>query len=188
MKVIVTYRNFHNIDRDEILPEIFSVKKNETAEECLKRIWTDQYNALLAESLLDNNDPLEKSGCWCKEDKAMLTWADGDTKEFYIIEAESYKQTTNSESFAGEDRMMGRLIDADAFIVSLKEYIDKPMTAGLCATLVELFPTAYDPYKVMEQLEENQVIEMFYDGRPPKQNISYDTAIAIVKRGGILDE
>ena len=44
---------------------------------------------------------------------------------------------------------MGRMIDADAFIASLNEYIDKPMTVGLCATLVEMFPTAYDVEKVV---------------------------------------
>ena len=43
-----------------------------------------------------------------------------------------------------------RLIDADAMIASLKEYIDKPMTAGLCATLIEMFPTAYNIEKVVE--------------------------------------
>lgn len=50
-----------------------------------------------------------------------------------------------------------RLIDADEFILSLNNYIDKPMTAGLCTTLITLFPTAYDIDKVVEKLEEKKI-------------------------------
>lgn len=49
-----------------------------------------------------------------------------------------------------------RMIDADDFIVGLEKYIDKPMTAGLCATLIESQPTAYDIEKLVEQLEEER--------------------------------
>ena len=75
---------------------------------------------------------------------------------------------------------MSRLIDADAFIASLQEYIDKPITAGLVATLVELFPTAYDVEKVVERLEEYKKQWMdsdYLDG--------VDEIIDIVKRGGV---
>lgn len=91
MKVIVTYRNFHDINREEIFPEVFMVKQNETPEEALERIWTDQYNGLLAEQLLDDSDSLDENNCWHEEEMAIITWADGDTKEFYIIEVEEYK-------------------------------------------------------------------------------------------------
>lgn len=91
MKVIVTYRNFHDINREEIFPEVFMVKQNETPEKALERIWTDQYNGLLAEQLLDDSDSLDENNCWHEEEMAIITWADGDTKEFYIIEVEEYK-------------------------------------------------------------------------------------------------
>ena len=90
MKVIVAYRNFHDINREELFPEVFSVNVNETAKEALERIWKDLYNGLLAENLIYNDDPLNESGCWCGEDMAILTWADGDTKEFYIVDIEKY--------------------------------------------------------------------------------------------------
>lgn len=97
MKVIVTYRNFHDINRDEILPEVFRVNDNETAEEALERIWTDQYNALVVESLHDETNSLDDEGCWHEDERAMLTWADGDTKEFYIIEVETYYRNCNRQ-------------------------------------------------------------------------------------------
>ena len=76
---------------------------------------------------------------------------------------------------------MGRLIDADAFIASLQEYIDKPITAGLVATLVELFPTAYDPEKVVAELEHpnNYTIVAGH------HYTTVDRAIDIVKKGGV---
>ena len=36
--------------------------------------------------------------------------------------------------------------------------------------------------KIKERLEENQEITFYFDGRPPKQVISYDTAIEIVNQ------
>ena len=90
MKVIVTYRNFHDIDKREIMPEVFSVNNNETPEMALRRIWEDHYNAELAESEFDGVCELHKEGCWLKKDTAMITWIDGDTKEFYVIDIENY--------------------------------------------------------------------------------------------------
>lgn len=46
-------------------------------------------------------------------------------------------------------------------------------------------PTAYDVEKVMDQLEENQTIKFHFTGEPPTQTIDYETAIDIVKRGGV---
>lgn len=96
MKVIVTYRKFHDVDRNEIFPEVFKMNENETPEDALRRIWQDQHNAILAENLNrdiigDINDPLDEEGCWFEEDMAMITWVDGDTKEFYIVNVEDYK-------------------------------------------------------------------------------------------------
>ena len=91
MKVIVTYRNFHDIERIEIMPEVFSISKNESSEEALRRIWEDYYNNVLAENLNGEiDDPLDEENCWCEEDMALITYIDGDTKEFYVIDVEDY--------------------------------------------------------------------------------------------------
>lgn len=88
MKVIVAYRNFRNVDREDIPPEVFYIEENEPPEIALRRIWEDQYNALL--SCVDEEDPTLESGCWYEEDRAMITWFDGDTKEFYVVDIEHY--------------------------------------------------------------------------------------------------
>lgn len=85
-----------------------------------------------------------------------------------------------------------RLIDADEFILSLNDYIDKPITAGLCATLIHLFPTAYDIDKVVEELEKE--IKLYENSKSimggNDADIEYDgamkglgKAIEIVKQG-----
>lgn len=92
MKVIVTYRKFHDIDRAEIPPEVFKVNENETPEDALRRIWEDQYNGLIAERLTDKelNDPLDEENCLFEEEMAQIAWTDGDTMEFYVVEVEDY--------------------------------------------------------------------------------------------------
>lgn len=91
MKAIVTYRKFHDIDRVEIMPEVFSIRENETSEEALRRIWSDHYNDAIVESEFCEDDPLDEENCWFEEDMAQIAWADGDTKEFYVVEVEDYK-------------------------------------------------------------------------------------------------
>ena len=85
-----------------------------------------------------------------------------------------------------------RLIDADAFIASLNEYIDKPMTAGLCATLVEMFPTAYDVERVVAELEglPTKGIDRYKGGSFGKWEgtdyfIDKHKTIDIVRKGGV---
>lgn len=86
-----------------------------------------------------------------------------------------------------------RLIDADEFILSLNDYIDKPITTGLCATLIQLFPTAYDIDKVVEELRECSVnatiLELHnnelgeYEEECKRDVICTLNAIEIVKQG-----
>lgn len=91
MEVIVVYRNFHDIDIAEIPPVVYTVKENETGRQALRRIWETIYNDLLAERLYDDeDDPLDGWGCWYEDCRAMITWADGDTIEFYVVEVESF--------------------------------------------------------------------------------------------------
>lgn len=91
MKVIVTYRNFHDIERIEIMPEVFFVRENETPEDALRRIWEDEFNSAISESMFDETDPLNEDECWYEEDMAQIAWADGDTKEFYVVEVEDWR-------------------------------------------------------------------------------------------------
>lgn len=92
MKVIVTYKNYHDMERTEIMPEVFMVNENETPEEALERIWSDQYNGIITDNLNnDLNDPVDEENCWHENDMAIITWEDGDTKEFYIVEAKDYE-------------------------------------------------------------------------------------------------
>ena len=88
-----------------------------------------------------------------------------------------------------------RLIDADEFIVNLKDYIDKPMTAEVCGALVELAPTAYDVDKVVVELEANAgrytkkyVTPYGNNGNRDTKAISVNRAIEIVKQGGVSDD
>lgn len=91
MKVIVTYRKYHDMDRTEIMPEVFAVDKNENPEDALRKAWEDFYNGIIAENLSGEiDDPLDEENCWFEEDMAMITYADGDTKEFYLLDVEQY--------------------------------------------------------------------------------------------------
>lgn len=93
MKVIVTRRNFHDMECWEIMPEVFFINENETPEDALRRIWEDQYYGIIDENLSGEvDDPLDEENCWINDDEemAMITYADGDTKEFYITEIKYY--------------------------------------------------------------------------------------------------
>lgn len=78
---------------------------------------------------------------------------------------------------------MGRLIDADKF----KKYLQKYLHYGHAIPWVDAQPTAYDPDKVVEQLEnERKFWENAYDSNLGKEKArSYEHAIEIVKGGGV---
>ena len=86
-----------------------------------------------------------------------------------------------------------RLIDADEFIANLKDYINKPMTAGLCATLIELAPTAYDIDKVVEDIMETygchdcEQADTMTCNECPVLEVLNDIC-EIVKQGGTYDD
>lgn len=79
-----------------------------------------------------------------------------------------------------------RLIDADEFIANLKDYINKPMTARLCATLIELAPTAYDIDKVVEELKLHSF--EFGTDSIPAHYLRFNEAIEIVNQGGVSND
>ena len=89
MKVILKYRNYRNMDKREIFPVIYKISENDKPEEALRKIWQDCYDSAVAENIeIDNADPVNAEKCKCEEDMAIVTWEDGDTDEFYLVDLE----------------------------------------------------------------------------------------------------
>ena len=96
---------------------------------------------------------------------------------------------------------MARLVDADALIAKLRDLADKnddnlQSYLALIATviLVNEQPTAYDVEKVVEELEKkrievqkmkNNCIALSDKEVCDIENITYDRAKAIVRKGGV---
>ena len=87
---------------------------------------------------------------------------------------------------------MGRLIDADAFERSVMCSDAEDMQDVIYA--LRDYPTAYDPDKVVEQLEKlkslvpvNRVLDDIVNDKPKELGmlIAYGKAIEIVKAGGV---
>lgn len=78
-----------------------------------------------------------------------------------------------------------RLIDADNLVFNGRQYNNSQMKAIL--DFVDAQPTAYDPDKVVEQLEnERKFWENAYNRNLGKEKArSYEHAIEIVKGGGV---
>ena len=78
-----------------------------------------------------------------------------------------------------------RLIDADNLVFNGRQYNSSQMKAIL--DFVDAQPTAYDPDKVVEQLEnERKFWENAYNRNLGKEKArSYEHAIEIVKGGGV---
>ena len=56
-------------------------------------MWEDDYNCAISDNLYnDLNDPIDEENCWFEEDMAMITWQDGDTKEYYVIDVEEMEE------------------------------------------------------------------------------------------------
>lgn len=87
---------------------------------------------------------------------------------------------------------MGRLIEADKLKADLEKAISKNEDMDCLdflriASVIDKQPTAYDPEKVVEQLEnERKFWENAYDSNLGKEKArSYEHAIEIVKGGGV---
>ena len=87
---------------------------------------------------------------------------------------------------------MGSLIDADKLKADLEKAISKNEDMDCLdflriASVIDKQPTAYDPDKVVEQLEnERKFWENAYDSNLGKEKArSYEHAIEIVKGGGV---
>ena len=77
-----------------------------------------------------------------------------------------------------------RLIDADELKINIYHDCKDALTDEL-VQCIDNTKTAYDVENVVEQLEENQKIEMHFDGTKPKQYIDFTKAVEIVKGGGV---
>ncbi len=87
---------------------------------------------------------------------------------------------------------MGRLINADNLQFNGRNYNKSQMKAIL--DFIDSQPTAYDPDKVVEQLEKlkslvpvNRVLDDIVNDKPKELGmlIAYEKAIEIVKGGGV---
>lgn len=89
---------------------------------------------------------------------------------------------------------MKRLIDTDNLVFNGRQYNSSQMKAIL--DFVDAQPTAYDPDKVVEQLEKlkslvpvNRVLDDIINDKPKELGmlIAYEKAIEIVEGGGVDD-
>lgn len=87
MKAIIVYKSYHDMDYEELWPKVIRIKEDEVPEDVLRIRWEFNYNGAIADDMMnDNNDPIDEDKCWCKEDMALITWEDGDTMQFYIVD------------------------------------------------------------------------------------------------------
>ena len=79
---------------------------------------------------------------------------------------------------------MSRLIDADKLLEELREYHPLSISYGILSD-IEYFPTAYDAYNVIEQLENVSFVDIDEEYADDGQRMLFlHDAIEIVKRGG----
>ncbi|MFS0843288.1 MAG: hypothetical protein ACLVBT_09830 [Roseburia hominis] len=78
---------------------------------------------------------------------------------------------------------MGRLIDADNLQFNGRNYNKSQMKAIL--DFIDSQPTAYDPDKVVEQLEEVSYERLENNGMGGELVVNLDDAVEIVKGGGV---
>lgn len=85
---------------------------------------------------------------------------------------------------------MGRLIDADKLKADLEKAISKNEDMDCLdflrvASFIDSQPTAYDPDKVVEQLEEVSYERLENNGMGGELVVNLDDAVEIVEGGGV---
>lgn len=88
MKVIVKCRQFHDVEPIEIPPAVIMPRGDYTIEEQLRECWEDELNALIAEATWNEDSQLNEDKCFFKEDYGLITYEDGDTISFHIVDIE----------------------------------------------------------------------------------------------------
>lgn len=91
-KVIVIVRKYHDMEMQELFPEVINIKDKDEPEDALRQIWLNDYNTFIKQSEEDSEEDsvysLNEDNCWCEDDYALITFADGDTREFYVVEVD----------------------------------------------------------------------------------------------------
>lgn len=84
---------------------------------------------------------------------------------------------------------MGRLIDAGLVLDNLSGHLESMKDYDAVKEVINNMPTAYDPDKVVEQLENEQKYweHAYYRDIGKEKARSYAHAIEIVKGGGMDD-
>ena len=99
-----------------------------------------------------------------------------------------------AESVLRGGRTMGRLIDAGLFLDNLSGRLESMKDYDAVKDAINNMPTAYDPDKVVEQLEKlkslvpvNRILDDIINDKPKELGmlIAYEKAIKIVKGGGV---
>lgn len=89
---------------------------------------------------------------------------------------------------------MGRLIDAGLVLDNLSGRLESMKDYDAVKDVINNMPTAYDPDKVVQQLEKlkslvpvNRVLDDIINDKPKELGmlIAYEKAIKIVKGGGV---
>ena len=89
---------------------------------------------------------------------------------------------------------MGRMIDAGLVLDNLSGRLESMKDYDAVKDVINNMPTAYDPDKVVEQLEKlkslvpvNRVLDDIVNDKPKELGmlIAYEKAIEIVKGGGV---
>ena len=89
---------------------------------------------------------------------------------------------------------MGRLIDAGLFLDNLSGRLESMKDYDAVKDVINNMPTAYDPEKVVKQLEKlkslvpvNRVLDDIVNDKPKELGmlIAYEKSIEIVKGGGV---
>lgn len=88
MKVIVKCRQFYDIEPIEIPPAVIMPSGKRAIEEQLYKLWKDELNALIDEATREEYSQLNEDKCFFEEDYGLITYEDGDTISFHIVDVE----------------------------------------------------------------------------------------------------
>lgn len=80
---------------------------------------------------------------------------------------------------------MGRLIDAGLILDNLSGHLESMKDYDAVKDVINNMPTAYDPDKVVKQLEEVAFERYGNDGMGGERVVNLDDVIEIVRGGGI---
>ena len=88
MYVIVAIKNYTTQNLPvETSPEVLLVPEGADPICELRRMWENSLNTFLAEEVLfDDIDKVDAEACWFEDDQAVISWKNGDTQKFHLLE------------------------------------------------------------------------------------------------------